>query len=94
MHMPRVMVFNGGGRWKVAKPVPSQRSGVRTKKKGDEWFKLAWLRPRLVHIKEMGLAIVSDTRAIWPVNDGTIRADDVHHTVIVFVCALRHLVWL
>ncbi len=37
---------------------------------------------------------MSDARAIWPVNVGTIRADDVHDAAIVFVCALRHLVGL
>ena len=57
-------------------------------------FKLTWLRPGLVHIKEVGLAIMSDAPTIRPVYDGTIRADDVHDAAIVFIRALCHLVRL
>ena len=35
-----------------------------------------------------------DARAIRPVHDSTVRADDVHEAAIVLVCALRRLVGL
>ena len=35
-----------------------------------------------------------DARAIRPVNDSTVRADDVHEAAIVLVGAFRHLVGL
>lgn len=51
---------------------------------------LTWLRPRLVHMKEMGFAIIDHACAVRRIDDGTISADDIH-LAPVFHRALFHL---
>src|SRR6266850_2343998 len=41
-----------------------------------------WLCPRLVHVKQVRLATMSDARAIRPVDDGAVGTDDVHDAAI------------
>ena len=62
---------------------------------------LTWLCPHLVHIKEMGFAIMSNARAVRSIQDGAIGADDIHDAdapaasiSFFFQRALSHLVRL
>jgi hypothetical protein len=53
---------------------------------------LTWFCPWLVHVKEMGFAMMADARAIWSIHDGAVGANDIHDAPV-FQRARSHFIW-